>query len=363
MRLSILGGGIGSPAGSCHKAAISIDRIHEIDSGIFSRNNIKNQKSIKLWNPESKEIFKNIKDLSKRPNIDCLSIITPTPDHLRNILDSKSYFKNIICEKALCCNLEESLILKKELSNNNLFVIYNYTGYPMVRIAKKLIKDLEIGEILEIHVKMPQRSFIKKTSISSNEKNGPQSWRLVDGKIPNLDLDLGTHLHNIVEYLTENYISEVIGQQKISKKYKVVETSHYLFNTNTKAIGTMIHGKSNLKEDNGLHVEIVGGKGTISWKQTNPEELILTNEKATHILTRANFDSEGLSKYERMKPGHPGGFIEAFANYYNSINNFLQKKEDKDNIFGISSSIRGLSFLESANKSIKSKKWEKVKDF
>ncbi len=360
MRISILGGGIGSPAGNCHRAALSIDRRHEIDSGIFSRNKNKNIASLKEWLPTCSENFRNIEHLAKRKNIDCLSILTPTPEHFKNINDSKNFYKNIICEKALCSSLDDAFLIKDSTKTNNLFVIYNYTGYPMVRMARKLINQNEIGNIKEIHAKMPQSSFLKKTSSISNEKNGPQAWRLIEDFIPNVDLDLGTHLHNIIEYVTGHELVSVIGHQKLSSKFKVVETCHYLFKTNKGALGSMIHGKSNMKEDNGLYFEIVGEKGTISWKQIYPEDLEISNLQGKKSLTRSNFSDSELTYYERMKPGHPAGFIEALANYYNSIDNFLSKGLEKDNVFGIESSLRGLIFFNAANESIKSKKWEYI---
>ena len=360
MRISILGGGKGSPAGMCHRAALSIDRKHQIDSGIFSRNEMKNLDSFIEWKPECMNNFLDIKQLSSRKDIDCLSIITPTPDHFSNIIVAKDLYKNIICEKALCCSLDEALELREKLKGKNLFVIYNYTGYPIVKIAKKIIENKEIGNISEIHAKMPQRSFLKRVSLSSNEKNGPQSWRLSEGSIPNIDLDLGTHLHNLIEYVTGHKLINVIGNQRLSKIFHVKETSHYLFRTDRDAIGSMIHGKANLREDNGLYLEVVGEKGTISWKQSYPEDLEITNEKGRQILTRADFFSNDLIKCERMKPGHPSGFIEALANYYNSIENFILNNKEKENVFGIETAIKGLAFFESANRSIRSNKWEVI---
>ncbi len=340
---------------------MSLDGHFKVDSGVFSRDSVKNKSSAEEWKISSKETYDNIQEMSQNRKTKTLLILTPTNIHMNNLIEAKDFYKNIICEKALCTNIKEAIRLRSELNNNKLVVIYNYTGYPMVKVAREIILDSKLGDVLEIHMRMPQSSFLKKASSVGNEKYGPQSWRLKEEAIPNIDLDLGAHLHNLMNYITREKAREVIGVQKISQVYKVVDTSEYIFRTNNGAIGSMKYGKSNLYDDNGLSFEIVGSLATIRWYQKNPEELILSNKEGKHILTRGStIMNKNIVKYERMKPGHPIGFVEALANYYIDTKEYLKKEGKETCIFGIESAIEGLSFFEAGNKSIKSKQWETV---
>jgi len=364
IKLAFLGGGINSAIGKTHKIAVEMDNRYEIVAGCFSRNEEINKKTADLYGIN--KIYSNLKELVKneRDKIDAIVILTPIPSHKEELIFCIKNNIPVICEKALTTSLKNALEIKKELTKYKGFlaITYNYTGYPMIRELKELIKMGKLGKIVHIDVQMPQESFIKVDK--NNNPFKPQKWRLKDYEIPTIYLDLGAHLHDLVSFLINKKPMEVSVINRTYGYFNVIDDVRGVVNYEDGIAAHYWFSKSALGHKNGLKIQIYGTKGSAFWYQMEPEYLYFCDNKGKkEIIERDNIDCiiANQERYNRFKAGHPIGFIEAFANYYYDIADLLLgiNKNENGYVFGIDNAIEGLMLLEAMNKSSKKKDWEK----
>lgn len=368
IKLAFLGGGLNSAVGQTHRIAIEMDKRYKLVAGCFSRNEEININTAYEYDVDIDRCYKDLDELieNEKNSIDAICILTPTPNHKDEILKCIKNGIKVICEKALSASVEEALEIKAELEKYNGFLVvtYNYTGYPMLRELKTMIKENKLGKIEQVHIEMPQESFAKLDKNGNPQK--PQEWRLIDHELPTLSLDLGTHTHDITSFLTEEHPIELIAVQNSFGSFRnIVDNSIAIANYTNDIVSNIWFSKAALGHRNGLRVRIYGEIGSAEWFQLDPENLYFSDNRGNKlIIDRAslgvNISTE--LRYNRFKAGHPAGFIEAFANYYSDIADFIVGKVDNKNkyVFGIEDALEGLRMLEAMTKSSKNKGWEKI---
>jgi len=363
-KIAFIGGGINSVVGAVHFSASRMDNKFALVSGCFSRNSETNKQTADKWGISNNRIYSNWMTLLENEvnSIDAVVILTPTPTHAEITLEALKRGYAVISEKSVAMNSHEAMPIAKYLNKNNGFlsVVYNYTGYPMVKEIEQIIKSGKLGNINQIHIEMPQDIY------SRLDMNQIQSWRNVDGTIPTISLDLGIHLHHLVDYLTGQKATSVIGEEFTNGSNQniidnVICTARYSDQLRCQ----MWFGKTAAGSRNGLRIRIFGDKGSIEWIQTNPEEIVInTSVGERMILDRASPNTQVCSdtRYNRFKAGHPIGFLEAFSNWYSDVNNELENykngiKQKEDYVYGIKNAIEGLQFFESVTESSKKRCW------
>jgi predicted dehydrogenase len=366
LKLAFIGGGINSAIGMTHQIASTMDNKFTIIAGCFSRDyNINKQTSQKYFiNKFYTNYIEMIEDLKEY--IDAIVILTPTNKHTHIILDIMKFNIPIICEKTLTNSLDDALKIKSILDKNQGFLIttYNYTGYPMLRELKEMIDNNKLGKVLQINIQMPQESFMRLDN--SGNIVQPQEWRLKDENIPNISLDLGTHLSNMIFFLVSKKPLEVIAMENSFGHYNIIDNINCMIRYENNIDCQMWYSKSAIGHKNGFKVEIYGEKASLMWHQMNPEFLEFNDNMGRNIrLDRSskNIHIANKERYNRFKSGHPAGFIEAFANHYSDIydgliNYKINNKYQSKYLFNINSSIESLSLMEAIEKSIKTKQWE-----
>ncbi len=368
VKVAFLGGGINSAVGRTHKIAISMDNRYELVAGCFSRNYDINIKTGNEYGVDESRIYKNLSELIKKEknNIDAICILTPTPNHKNEVVECIQNGVKVICEKALAVSSAEALEIKEALDKYNGFlaVTYNYTGYPMLRELRNMIREGSLGKIEQVHVEMPQESFARLDKNGNPQK--PQDWRLCDKELPTLSLDLGTHTHDITSFLTAESPIELVAIQNSFGSFRdVIDNSISISNYTNNILSNIWFSKAALGHRNGLRVRVYGEIGSAEWYQLDPENLHFNDNKGHKLLIdRASVDVNVTteSRYNRFKAGHPSGFIEAFANYYMDIADLILGISNNENryVFGIDDALEGLKMLEAMTISSKSKKWVKI---
>jgi predicted dehydrogenase len=345
IKLGFLGGGIDSIAGRVHLIASEMDKKFKVIGGIFSKNEEKSKLSAKEYGIKH---FNSIKEMAK--NTDVIVILTPTPSHYENLIELKKYNKPLIVDKPLVSSLKEKLEFE-----NRVIVTHNYSGYPLVREIKYLIKNKILGEIKKIIIKMPQESFFKPM-----KPGYPQKWRLKEGEIPNIMLDLGVHTYHLLKFIYPKKIDEVFAECNKFSNYNVYDDCEILIKMD-KVLCSMSFSKISIGNANSLSIEVFGDKAGVKWEQNNSEKLLLSHFNGKkEILNRSYAYFEANKKrYQRMAYGHPSGFIEAFANLYSDIFNYLNG-EKNDFVYDYHHSIDSLKFLNTAYKSYKEKRWMRL---
>ena len=265
LKLAFIGGGINSAIGATHKIASQMDSKFELVAGCFSRNESINEQTAQKWHVE--RYYKTYIELleKEKENVDAIVILTPTNTHAEIILDVIKYKIPIICEKTLTVSSLKALEIKKKLEEQNFFLVttYNYTGYPMLRELRHMIDVGKLGKITQINIQMPQESFIRLNN--DGKPLQPQPWRLHDTEIPVLSLDLGTHLSNMIFFLTQKKAVEVIAMQNSFGHYDVIDNINCMIKYEENIDCQMWYSKSALGHKNGLRVEVYGECGSVMW--------------------------------------------------------------------------------------------------
>ena len=369
IKVGIIGGGINSAVGNAHLAAIRLSNNFQIVAAIFSRDkNINNETAEKVGIPQDK-IYSNYEVMiDDNINIlDFLIILTPTDQHFEQVIYALNKNLNVICEKALTSSVNQALNIQKVLdkSKAQLFVIYNYLGYPMVKELRSIIDKGEIGNIFSIQVEMPQEGFVKTIN---GKLPMPQSWRLNDNKLtPILSLDLGVHLHSLIKFITKLKPLSVVAVSNSKGNFNEIITEiNAIIKCSNDVICNMWYSKTSLGHRNGMKIRVYGSKGSLFWEQINPEYITFNDIEGGRIILDRNspkIEVANSNNYNLFKGGHPTGFIEALTNYYNDISQtFIDKKLNysNQNVFGIKESIEGLKLFEAINRSSNTKSWEQV---
>lgn len=373
LSLGFIGGGENSAVGTTHKIATQMDGKWHLRAGCFSSHSDVNIATARSWGIKKSRTYDNWSQLliSEKGKLDAVVILTPTPLHVEIVEKALQAGFAVICEKALVTSSKEAKHLKKMVDEYSGFlaVTYNYTGYPMVRELRSIIKSNNLGQLNQIQIEMPQEGFMR---IDKNgAKPSPQKWRTVDQEIPTSYLDLGVHLHQIISFLTSERPLEVVTlNNSFGLVSDIVDNTMCLAKYTNNLDVQIWFSKSAIGHSNGLRVRVYGTLGSAEWFQLQPESITLSdNTSHKQIIERSSVDLNIASelRYNRFKAGHPAGFIEAFANHYFDIAESLHdfKKDDKVNspwVFGVDTAIQGLLFLEAMVRSARNKAWEQVTD-
>ena len=367
--LAMIGGSHTSAAGRAHFTACRMDHLWSVDAGCFSRNPETNRAAGDYYGISQDRLYPSLDALleSEKDRLDAVAILTPTPDHKDMVISSLRAGVPVICEKALSMDTAEAVEIAKvnDELKGFLAVIYNYSGYPMVRELRRMIRDGELGDLLHFQAEMPQEGYLRVDK--QGNKMIPQEWRQKDGEIPTLHLDLAVHLHHLVYYLTEQRPTEVVSDHASRGDLGVVDNALALCRYTGGIQGQYWFSKCSLGHRNGLRIRLYGTKGSAEWYQANPEEVVISKATGERIIQdrAVNAPVAAEDRYSRFKVGHPAGFIEALSNLYADIHTALtQYKEtgvyESDHVFGTEHSIDGLQWLDAMIRSFDTGKWEPV---
>lgn len=364
LKLAIIGGSVDSAVGYTHLIAAQLDHRWEIVSACFSSKIENSLKTVNAWNLKNIRLYDDWQSLllEEKGKIDAVAILTPTTLHYKMVKKALDLSIPIICEKALSTSYDEVREICDIQKKNNGFiaVTYNYTGYPMLR---ELASRKDLGKITQIQIEMPQEGFSRLNI--DNTKPQPQAWRLQDGGIPSISLDLGTHLQHMIYFISGEHPKSLVAIQNSFGFFEglVDDVSIIaMYPSGMKSVSWF--GKTALGQRNGLRVRVYGTKGSAEWYQMEPELLTVYDIYGTKkILDRAgDVNYANALRYQRFKTGHPAGFIEAFANLYVDIADKLETYLTSNNydpnwVYGSKQSARIMYVLERVNQSNKESAW------
>jgi len=372
LSLGIVGGGPGSWIGHVHRISSRFDDQYEIVAGVFSRNVKISTKFGKSIGISSDRCYSNYKDMAekeaKRKNgINVVAIMTPPSSH--QIIAEKFISKNIniISDKPFAGNLDQAKKLFKSIKKNKKIkyaLTHNYSAYPMVREAKKLVEKGKIGKVEYINVEYIQ-DWSGGTTINSKNAKRKLKWK-IDNKIVGVSAvlnEIGTHAYHLASYISGLKGQTVFADIKqISKKIKMDDNAQVMINFNNGAKGmfwTSVMAKGGVY---GLRIRVFGSKGSLEWVQNDPNYLKLNPEKgAVKLLERGFHNSEFSKQFSRIKFGHPEGYLDAFANIYKEFADSLKNKTKKRYFYpNEDEGLETAKFISACKISSRRKRWVKI---
>jgi predicted dehydrogenase len=340
----------------------------DLTAGAFSRHEEVNASTGDRWGVDPQRVHGSWEDFLRLEagRLDAVVLLTPTPQHEDQVSALLTAGFNVISEKSLAGSSKSAAALGHSASTLGRFlaVTYNYSGYPMIRELRARIAAGELGRVVAVHVEMPQEGFLRLNSVG--EAIQPQEWRQHDGAIPTVSLDLGTHSHQLVQFLLGAEPKELVATQSHHGKVSTVADYVSCIARYPDDIDVnMWYGKCALGNRNGLRIRVYGERAAAEWYQMAPEELRLSDASANvRLIDRVTPGTRVANehRYERFKAGHPAGFLEAFANLYwdlaDALESFSRSGQiTSDYVSGAEHAAAGLRMLEAIALSSHTRSW------
>lgn len=375
IKYGMVGGGPGAFIGEIHRKAAALDGEIELVAGAFSSDP---EKSILQGNKllldtgrvykSYQEMAENESKLPKDKKIDFVSIVTPNNSHFQIIKSFIDAGINILCDKPLAITIEEAEEINKLVKKNNIIfgLTYNYTGYPMVKQAREIIKLGKIGKIRKLVIEYPQGWL----STYLEGKNMKQAvWRTDPKKagISGCIGDIGSHSENLIHYIARLQIEEIFSDLTIFvPKRKLEDDGNVLIHFKEGARGILYASQISAGEENNHKIRVYGEKGSIEWQHDDQNSLHLKMLGEPELIyKRGNDYLEEIVKHNtRLPSGHPEAFIEAFSNIYlnfaRTIKAIKNNKEPNDfdlDFPKISDGVRGVYFINQVVESSNKREW------
>jgi predicted dehydrogenase len=315
------------------------------------------------------DMIRREKRLSPDKRMHAVSIVTPNHVHFAPAKMALENGFHVICDKPVTFNMKEALALEKLVEKTGLIfaLTHNYTGYPMVKQARQMIKNGELGKIRKIVVEYPQGWLSTPAEQTGNKQ---ASWRTDPGKsgIAGSMGDIGTHAENLAEYITGLRITELCADISIFVPgRKLDDDGNVLLRFEEGAKGILHASQISAGEENNLNIRVYGEKGGIEWRQMEPNTLVVKwLDKPTQLLrTGIGPVYPEAQAATRLPGGHPEGYLEAFANIYKNFACCVRAYEEgrqpdpvHQDFPSIHDGVRGMRFIERVIASGKSKsKW------
>jgi predicted dehydrogenase len=381
--MGMVGGGPGAFIGEVHRKSARLDGEIELVAGAFDINPAKSKKMGKDLALDSKRIYgtytEMIKGESKLPEnqrIDFVAVTTPNNWHFPIARDFLKAGFHVMCEKPMTITSMQAKQLQALVKKTGLVfgLMHNYTGYPMVKLARDMVKKGDIGHIRKVVVQYPQGWLATALERTGSMQAG---WR-TDPKQSGAGGcvgDIGTHAANLAEYITGLKITYICAElTTFVKGRKLDDDCNCLIKFDNGAKGILHASQISIGEENNLAIWVHGEKGSLEWHQEHPNYLYTRAENSPEqVWKRGNSYigeySAAAGRNTRLPSGHPEAFFEAFANNYRNFTETVkcaiagEKPSGLALDFpGVNEGVRGILFIETVVASAKSKqKWMPMK--
>lgn len=325
LRLGVVGGGPGSFIGDVHRAAARLDGRYDVVAAVLSRHPERSRTAAVEIGVAADRAYPDWRamlaaEAARDDGIDVLAIMTPNDSHHDIAVAALDSGFDVICDKPLCITLDEarSLVRRVRETGRVFCLTHNYTGYPLVRQAREMVRDGAIGEVRLVKVEYVMGYLADRVEERADFVAG---WRFDKSKAgPSTVLaDIGTHAHHIAGYVTgleAEAISAQVGTLVPGRQIHDFAAARLRYAGNVPGILFITNAAAGA--EHGLTFRVFGATGTLEWHQEHPNHLLHSPLGEAHrIISRG---SAGLSplaeRSTRVFIGHPEGFHEAFANLY-----------------------------------------------
>ena len=325
LRLAVIGGGPGSFIGAMHRQAARLDDRYELVAGVLSSNPDRARQAGAEIGLATDHIYTDVMTMlngeaALQDGADVVAIMTPNDSHYAYAIAALERGFDVICDKPMTNTLEEAETLHQKVVESGLIfcLTHNYTGYPMVRQAKAMVEDGQLGTIRLVQVEYVQGG---KADESVPVPTDILPWRYdpVRGG-PSLVMgDIGTHAHNLVRFITGLEVAEVAAEVgTIVPGQLVHDYAGALLRFDNGARGNFWVTQAAAGVENCLRIRVSGTLGSVEWMQEFPQ--VLTFKPLNGPSQNRTPNGPGTlplsARSSRIVAGHPEGFHEGFANVY-----------------------------------------------
>ena len=325
MRLGMVGGGAGSFIGPSHRMAARLDDRYELVAGALSSDAGRAKSSAADLGIAPERAYTDYAEMvraeaARAEGIEVVAIITPNDLHYGPAVAFLDTGVHVICDKPLTHTLEDAVDLVGRVRRSGLVfaLTHVYAGYPLVHHARELVSSGELGEIRLVQVEYPQQSWVDLTEDAASPR---EAWRRDPARsgAGGCIADIGTHAQHLASFVTGLRLSEVCADiSTFVPGGQLDDNNNILLRYENGARGMLWASKLATGYANPLRLRVFGTKAGIEWNQEVPGELaFMPHRQPPRKILAGNADlSAAATRNTRLKPGHPEGVIEAFANIY-----------------------------------------------
>ncbi len=361
IRLGMVGGGAGAFIGAVHRMAARLDDQFDLVAGALSSTPEKAIASGRDLGLDPSRTYGSYKEMAIREarlkdGIEAVSIVTPNHVHFEAAREFLKRGIHVICDKPLTSNLADAKKLKKAADESSaLFILtHNYTGYPMVRQAREMVANGDLGTLRVVNVEYPQDWLTEAV-----EQTGAKQavWRTdpAQSGAGGSTGDIGTHAYNLASFVTGLTLESLAADlDSFVEGRRLDDNAHVLLRFEGGAKGMLWSSQVAPGNENGLRLRVYGTKGGIEWSQENPNYLWFTPFGEQKRLITRNGAGAGAAagRVSRIPSGHPEGYLEAFATIYTEAAHAINAHKkgvavDKAVIYPtVDDGVKGVAFVE-----------------
>jgi len=359
LRAGIVGGGHGAFIGAIHRMAAELDGQALVVAGAMSSHPDVARESAAAWYLE--RAYTSFEEMAKAEasaanGIDF--VIIATPNHLHCPV-AKAFLAagiHVVCDKPLALTVAEGEELARRVAaGSTLFALtHNYTGYPAVRQAREMVRAGQLGELRKVMVEYSQDWLMEPQEARGNKQ---ADWRTDPARAGEGGCigDIGTHAANLLEFVTCRRIEALCADlSSFVAGRRLDDDASLLLRLEGGAKGTLVCSQVACGEENRLSIRIYGTRAGLEWHQQEPNTLLYKAAGSAWSVLRAGQSylaapARGLS---RLPPGHPEGYLEAFANIYRAFIADVRRVQlgqaPLRDYPGVEDGVRGLRFIAQA---------------
>ena len=365
--MGMVGGGRGAFIGAVHRMAANLDGKIELVAGCFSSDPEKSKLSGEDFFLNPSRVYSSYAEMATAEaalppgeRIDFVTIVARNDLHFPVAKAFLEVGIHVVCEKPMAFSLAEAKELKKLVDASGLVfaLTHNYTGYPMVKEARAMVKSGKLGRILKIVAEYPQGYAID--AIKDSSEGAISNWRMdpsISG-ISNCIGDIGSHAENLARYITGLELEQVAADLNTFIPGRPLDDDgSMLVRYQGGARGVLFASQISTGEENNLNIRVYGTDASLEWHQEHPNELIVKFANAPRQVWRRgnSYNGPEAAKFTRLPFGHPEAFIEAFANVYlaaaEAISDFITGSYPRAEGYdfpSVDDGVEGMAFIEAA---------------
>lgn len=362
LRFGMVGGGIGAFIGEVHRHGILLNDLAEMKAGCFSRNYEKSLQTAEVWGIDAERVYGTYQEMAeaesiREDGIDFVVIVTPNSSHYEIAKCFMEHGIHVMCDKPLAMTTAQAKDLQQIAKERDIQfgVSYGYTGYPIIRQAREMIRDGAIGDIVHVRVQHPEDWVIESVS-PEKEKDAKLPWRFDPKSVGNslCTADLGTHAEQLLVQFTGLHVKRVLAMFDTYPAYLSLETN----TTVLLDLGNGIHGQLwasqiAIGKSCSAGIYVIGKDGSLEWNHETPSILRYAKRNGTTQILEAGkaYTYAESSRLCYATAGHHDGFNEAFGSIYRSYcETLLAKKEQREakqyTFPTIDDGVDGMRFVE-----------------
>ena len=374
----MVGGGPGAFIGGVHRMAASLDGEWELVAGAFASRPERSREQGRALGLDPRRAYASWREMAEAEaaldedrRIDAVSVVTPNHLHHPVATAFLNAGIHVVCDKPMTTTLADAEDLCRTVETGGLTfaLTHNYTGYPMVREARHLVRTGRLGTLRKVVAEYPQGWLSTRLEETGHKQ---AEWRQDPERAGSSSAvaDIGSHVHNLVRYVTGLETDQVFADLSAQVPGRVMEDdAGMLVRFAGGARGVFHASQVSTGEENGLALGVYGERAGLRWRQEEPDRLqLLLPDAPRRTLTRGSpWLSAAARHATRLPPGHPEGFIEAFANIYRSAGRVVGAaaagveadpldRDVPDHMDG----MRGMHFIDSVLRSDAREQWTDV---